>query len=59
MPTGTFTILINVNEPDGKDKSNKETREVERFEVYVKYTELHNLLTTVATHTKSLFFWSI
>ena len=59
MPTGTFTILINVNEPDGKDKSYKETREVERFEVYVKYTELHNLLTTVATHTKSLIFWSI
>ena len=54
MPTGTFTILINVNKPDGKDKSYEKTREVERFKVYIKYTELNNLLTAITTHPGSL-----
>ena len=56
MPAGLFTILIYVNETDSKDETNKETRQVQRFEIYIKYTELLNLLSTIATHDQFSMF---
>ena len=50
MPAGAFTILISVNKPHGKDKSQEKGREIEAFKVQIHKAELNNLLPAITAH---------
>ena len=50
MPAGAFTVLVRVNKPHGKYKSQEKGREIEALKIQVNEAKLNNLLPTRTAH---------